>query len=166
MDHIDNQKTGSKKNLYVIIGLTVVLLGAVGLYFLRGTDKTVQKKVVKKKVFENSEVIPTVDASVKVSVKTGSSNKKFNLIIAGIPSGTRSLEYVVTYETKAGELPGISGTVDITDDSGNFEKKDLLLGTCSSGGACVYHELAGPLSVTVKFSGSYGERLFENAFEL
>ncbi len=159
-----DEVTKSKKNIYIIGGIVLLVVAIAIYFFLSGKKETTPTKTAKKIPFQE-ELIPTVDPSVQVSVKAGSGKKKFNLHIEGIPAGTTSLEYVITYETKDGGLPGISGTVDIPANSSEYEKKDLLLGTCSTGGACVYHDLSSPLHISVKFIGDYGERLSTNDFE-
>lgn len=159
------QTESSKKRMYIIISVIVLLLIIVGTYFVFFKRDTVKPTAIKKRVQSMDAPIPTVDESVRVSVAS-SGKKKFNLAIEGIPTGTESLEYVVTYETKDGGLPGISSTVELEAGQEQYEKKDILLGTCSTGGACIYHELASPLNVVVKFVGSYGERISENEFEL
>ncbi len=48
-----------------------------------------------------------------------------------------SLDYQLTYSSQSGEQ-GIVGKLDITDD--RVQVKDLVLGTCSTGGNCTYHQ--------------------------
>ena len=54
----------------------------------------------------------------------------------------------------------------MTIDGGKKEvEKQLTLGTCSSG-TCVYHKVEGKIQLTLKFSGDYGQKLYEKEHEL
>lgn len=62
------------------------------------------------------------------------------------------LKYALTYESDSGPQ-GIVGTVEINGQ--NFiEVKNLITGTCSSGGTCVYHENIKLINLNVVLSGS------------
>ena len=62
------------------------------------------------------------------------------------------LKYTLTYESDSGPQ-GITGTIDINNQP-NLEVKDLFLGTCSSGGTCVYHEGVKQINLEVVLSGA------------
>ncbi|MDH7476419.1 MAG: hypothetical protein QHH09_03030 [Microgenomates group bacterium] len=108
-------------------------------------------------------IIPTVDSSVKVDLESVSGNKEVVLTINNIPKGTQSIDYELSYATKSQGLQGIIGTIQI--DNENEYKKTLTLGTCSSG-TCVYHQVSGPIKVTLRFNGTYGQSLFEKDYQL
>jgi hypothetical protein len=146
---------------YAIVGGVLVLLLIVGFFVVRGrakpeTDISDQTPV--------EDVIPTVDASVKVSLEAnGAQKKEVSLSASSIPAGTDSVEYELSYLTASQGLQGVIGTVPM-DGKRQFDK-DLTLGTCSSG-TCVYHEVVGKIKLTLKFNGDYGAKLFEKEFEL
>ena len=157
----------NNKQLYIIAAvLALVLIGIIAFIVLKGKKQTVQQADTTGQTKKQQEIIPTVDSSVSVEVAGKPDKKHFGMKVQGIPSGTKSMEYEITYQTKDGGLPGISSSFDLKPDQDTYEKDDFLLGTCSTGGKCVYHEVVSPLSVTIKFIGSYGERLFQKDFDL
>jgi hypothetical protein len=101
-----------------------------------------------------TEVIPTVDSSVKVDVKAESDPKKFDMSVKGIPAKTTSIEYEITYETQDDGIQGFNSPVELKPGQDTYEKKGFLLGTCSTGGKCTYHKVTSPLKVNIKFVGS------------
>lgn len=107
-------------------------------------------------------IIPTIDSSVKVSL-TSVNGKEVSLSITGIPSGTNSIDYELSYQTAQQGLQGVLGTIQIDNES-EYDKK-LTLGTCSSG-ACVYHQVVGKIKLTLKFNSDKGEKIFEKEFEI
>lgn len=152
-------------NAFLIGGIiAVIIIAVVSFMMVRGNKQV--NKVQTQQLQPTEEVIPTVDSSVKVEITAQPDNRKFDLTVSGIPRGTTSLEYEISYETDEGGIQGFNSPVDIEADQDTYEKKGFLLGTCSTGGKCSYHTVAGPLKVTIKFTGSYGEKLFEDEFEL
>lgn len=149
-------------NKKMIVGLVVILLVIGGLFAFGklNTKKTVEKAATQE---TPADVIPTVDKSTTVGIVPKPGNKEIRLDIFGIPSGTTSVDYELSYQTKAQGTQGVIGTVTTFKDGSM--KKDITLGTCSSG-KCVYHELVGPMNVTIKFTGDYGEKMYENKFNL
>lgn len=151
--------------MYIIGGVvTVIVIAIISLMVVRGSKQ--EKQVQAQLAQPTEEVIPTVDSSVKVEVKSQPDGKKFDLKISGIPAKTTSLEYEISYETEEGGIQGFNSPIDIKAGQDTYEKKGFLLGTCSTGGKCTYHTVKGPLKVSIKFTGSYGEKFFENEFEL
>lgn len=149
-------------NKKVIIGVVVALLLGIGGFLYtqtRGANKEVAPTVME----EQTDVIPTVDASTKVDITSNPGGKEVELRVEGLPTNTTSVDYELSYQTVAQGTQGVIGTV--SDFKNNGFTKDITLGTCSSG-RCVYHELDGPLNIVVKFYGYYGEKVFENKFEL
>jgi len=146
----------------VIVAVVTILILLIGVYFLFLSKKT-------NKTSDNPEetptevLIPTVDSSVKVDL-TGQSGKEVLLEIDKIPTGTSTIEYSLSYETKQQGLQGVM-SLPISLNNETKYKKKITLGTCSSG-ACVYHEVIGAIKLSLKFSGDYGERIFEKDFTL
>jgi len=145
----------------MIVAGVVVVVVIVGLYIaLRSTNTT---KEVPTQQQTPSDTIPTVDASTTVELKPVAGNKEIILTARGVPQGTSAVDYELSYETKAQGTQGVIGTV--TTIANNTFEKQMTLGTCSSG-KCVYHEVIGSIHVTLKFSGSYGEKILEKEFSL
>ena len=143
----------------IVVGVALILL--IGGYFYFFSKKTAQT-TKEPEVTPVEDIIPTVDSSVKVDL-TSSSKKEALLSIDNIPNDTVIIEYSLSYETKQQGLQGVIGTISL-DNEQKYEKK-ITLGTCSSG-SCVYHEVLGSIKLSLKFTGDYGERLFEKDFTL
>ncbi|PIV71225.1 hypothetical protein COW57_00670, partial [Candidatus Roizmanbacteria bacterium CG17_big_fil_post_rev_8_21_14_2_50_39_7] len=121
------------------------------------------KKIDQVQKKEEVDAIPTVDSSTVVTLKSLQGNKEILLEGKGVPSGTSSIDYELSYDTQGQGKQGVIGT--ISDITGNTFEKQMTLGTCSSG-RCVYHEVIGSIQVTLKFTGDYGERILIKEFSL
>ncbi len=154
-------KNFDQKKLLIVAGVIVVvlLLGGVFLANRKSSNSNQSTSSIK-----NEAVIPTVDSSVQVSLTAQKGNKEVKLSVTGIPNGTQSLEYELSYETSNRGTQGIiTQPIDINGQS-SWDKV-LTLGTCSSG-TCVYDLVTSPISISLKFTGSYGQRVFEKQFPL
>ena len=149
-----------KKNIPVIIvGILVVVGVGVGIAMSQQKPKAAIQPSKK----EELGAIPTVDASTTVTLSLLQGKREIVLKSAGIPNGTASVDYELSYDTKGQGKQGVIGTIT-TIAGGTFEKQ-MTLGTCSSG-RCVYHEVVGAIQVTLKFAGDYGEKLLTKEFTL
>ncbi|PIV08644.1 hypothetical protein COS52_01595 [Candidatus Roizmanbacteria bacterium CG03_land_8_20_14_0_80_39_12] len=149
-----------KKNMiYGVIGALILLGVGMGIFISRQEPKKIDQ--VQKK--EEVDAIPTVDSSTVVTLKSLQGNKEILLEGKGVPSGTSSIDYELSYDTQGQGKQGVIGT--ISDITGNTFEKQMTLGTCSSG-RCVYHEVIGSIQVTLKFTGDYGERILIKEFSL
>jgi len=154
----------SKKTM-LIGGVIVLIVSAVSYYYF--TPKNGQNENIPKtnNVLDQGEnVAPTVDASVKVQLTSGVGKKDAELKVEEIPPGTQTVEYMLSYQEKQKGLQGVLGTVTLGENEKEFNKQ-ITLGTCSSG-RCVYHEVVGKVKATLKFSGSYGDKIFEKEYEM
>lgn len=156
---------------YLIAGIIFVLvIGIVAIViFSSGAEEEVsaeEEKTAEKP--EVMDVIPTVDSSVKVDLEGIANNTKVVVTVENAPEGTEDVEMDMSYERteKGMEQPVQDGsfhTIDIIKGKGEVE---VDLGTCSSG-VCRYHNLTdGEIRVQMKFIGSYGEKIYENVFQL
>lgn len=146
---------------YAIVAGVVVLLLVIGLFAFKGKSS---QKVEDDDQVPVEDIVPTVDASVKVSLVAEDAQKKEVVLKASaLPANTSAVEYELSYLTASQGLQGVIGTVTLEGDS-QFEKK-LTLGTCSSG-TCVYHQVVGKIKLTLKFNGDYGAKLFEKEYQL
>lgn len=145
---------------YLMISLIVLVL-LITSYLVFGKNKVSQQQITE--IEPTEEILPTVDSSVKVSLKGLNNNREVLLEITNIPNGTESVDYELSYQTASQGLQGIIGSVSMEEKAG-IEKK-LTLGTCSSG-TCVYHQVVGKIKLTLKFSGNYGDKIFEKEYEL
>lgn len=144
---------------YFVVG-ALILLGIGGAVFLsQPKPKTGEKVEIK----ETTDAIPTVGSETQVTLKSLQGNKEILLEGKGIPNGTTSIDYELSYDTTGQGKQGVIGSVSTITGS-KFEKQ-MTLGTCSSG-RCVYHEVVGSIQVTLKFTGEYGEKLLIKEFSL
>ena len=149
-----------KKKIVVVAVIAIVLVGVgLAVYFSQQKPKVTEQPIKK----EELGAIPTVDASTTVTLTALPGNKEMVLKSAGIPNGTTSVDYELSYDTKAQGKQGVIGTISTI--SGNSLEKQMTLGTCSSG-KCVYHEVVGAIQVTLKFTGEYGEKVLAKEFSL
>lgn len=116
-----------------------------------------------KEILPESELIPTVDASVLVSLTAQNRKREVVLKIKGILNGTQQVEYELSYQTTNDIPKGVIGTIDIENEK-EIERK-ITLGTCSAG-KCVYDEGVERIKVYLKFSGDYGSQLFDKEFTI
>lgn len=149
-----------KLNKKIYIGGLVVLAVLVIGFFIFGRKQ--KNKVTIEDASPTDQILPTVDSSVKVSLTSQTGNKEMLLKVSNMPNNTQSVDYELSYQTAQQGLQGVIGTV--TNEGDNLEKK-LTLGTCSSG-TCVYHQVVGKIKLTLKFTGEYGEKIFEKEYEL
>lgn len=146
---------------YIIFGVIIFVLLAIAVFFYVKSKPSQQNAEEKNSVFEKpKEVIPTVDSTVKVSIK---GSTEATISVKGIPSGTQEIEYELSYQTKSGSMEGVLGRIEV--DNSLEAKEKITFGTCSSG-ICRYHKIDGPVHGVFKFSGSYGERLLKTSFDL
>lgn len=139
----------------------VIIVGIVFAFVFKDTKKETVEEVGG--ALENEEnILPTVDTSVKVELSV-EGGKEAVLNLSGIPKGTESIDYELSYEEKTKGLQGVIGVITL-DNEDSYEKK-VTLGTCSSG-KCVYHEVMGKIKLTLKFSGSYGDKIFEKEYDI
>jgi len=149
-----------KKNvIFGVVGLLILIGIGLGIYFSQQKSKTVEQPQKK----EELGAIPTVDASTTVTLAALPGNMEMVLKSEGIPNGTNSVDYELSYDTKSQGKQGVIGT--ISSITGNSFEKQMTLGTCSSG-RCVYHEVVGAIQVTLKFTGEYGEKVLSKEFTL
>jgi len=154
----------SKKTM-LVGGLVVLIIGAALYYFLVPKNGQGDNAPKTNNVLNQGEnIAPTVDASVKVRLTSGVGKKDAELKVEEVPSGTQTVEYMLSYQEKQKGLQGVLGTVTLGGNEKEFNKQ-ITLGTCSSG-RCVYHEVVGKVKATLKFSGTYGDKIFEKEYEM
>lgn len=161
----EHQQTAPKQNKNLLmIGIGAVVLVAIigGIFVFGGSKKKTTKPEVKEEI--EDEIIPTVDPSVVVELEPVKGNKELTITVDKIPNGTDTIDYEMSYETEEQGLQGILGTLTVEKGASQVEKT-VTLGTCSSG-SCVYHKVKGAIKASMKFNGTYGERIFEKEYTL
>jgi hypothetical protein len=145
---------------YLIIGAVLILLFIIGYWLLA---KNKPPKTENKEALPTEVLIPTIDNSVRVSLTDLGNGKEVALKIVNVPKGTESVDYELSYNTAQQGLQGVIGTINVSGET-SYEKK-ITLGTCSSG-TCVYHQVVGKIKLSLKFNGSYGEKVFEKEYSI
>ena len=110
--------------------------------------------------------LPTVSPDVKVELISVQPKKEIQLKVSGVPSGTTTIEYELTYSTAEQASEGVFSSARPSPGessfSPNFERK-ITLGTCSRN-VCRYHEITSDIVVRLRFEGGYGAQIYEGEF--
>ncbi len=158
-----------KNQIIAAICVVVVLLG---VWYLTNSGKNNSQGT--ESVLQNEPTIAPVDKSVVVKLEQSTRKGEIEIDISKAPSGTKKVEMELTYnrekrpedETDSDVIPdGVLAGCDFKPGVTSCHKDGITLGTCSSG-VCRYHTVVGPIKLSVIFSGSYGERLFEKEYTL
>ena len=134
-----------------LIGLVVVLLVLAGgaLVYTQFNKKPTQTTATKKKV---SAPVNTIEINQRpyVQISPQASGRSVLLKIVALNKPATSVDYELEYQTES-ILQGAFGSLEL---GALPVSKDILLGSCSAGGACTYHKdvQGGPL--TLRFQGS------------
>lgn len=150
----------NKTALYVSLGvLLLVVLG--GVVVVQMFNKPVAPA---DSIEEEVENLPPVDPSVVVDLTAKPDGKSVVLAVSKIPEGTESLEYELSYTTGEGLPKGALGKITL---SGKSEiTRDILLGTCSTGGKCTYDTGVTSVRLVLKFNSATGATQFSKEYPL
>lgn len=158
----------------VIIFLLLLIFSIIFLF-----NKKPAKKETPSSEKSQEEVLPTIESSVKVdfqSIKKGEAVLK----VFNSPKKTDSIEFEISYFVKNNDVnEGDEGLIEQGVIGKCYQEKDfwscgqgessanrkIVFGTCSSG-VCRYHNIVGQVNLTLKFTGSYGEKIFNKKYDL
>lgn len=146
----------------MVVGVIVFVLLLSGILLLSRRDNPNEQKEETNSL-PTEAVIPTISDDVKIDLVSSSAGREVVLQIKDIPSGTQIIDYELSYQTAQQGLQGVIGTIELRGESAI--DKNLTLGTCSSG-TCIYHQVVGEVRLNLRFSGDYGEKVFEKEYEL
>ncbi len=160
------------------IGVLALLVFFLVIFF--NSKKTNnQNKINVVNISSTDELIPTVDSSVKVEFRLIKKGEGM-LIINNSPKNTSSIDFELTYLVKNNNTnEGEEGEVEQGVIGKCYQNKDdwicgeakegggrkIVLGTCSSG-VCFYHNIVSPIKVVLKFTGDYGQKIFQKEYQL
>lgn len=147
----------------LIIGIVVIIILLLGGFMFMNQRNT-QDATDATNIAPTEATIPTVDSSVKVSLEAVEAGKEVLLNVSALPAGTTSIDYELSYNTEGQGLQGVIGTMTVEDGKKEVEKQ-MTLGTCSSG-TCVYHKVEGAIQLTLRFTGDYGQKLYEKEHKI
>ncbi len=156
----------------MIVGVVAVLVLGIGGWLISNANNA--KKSQTESVLQNEPTIAPVDSSVVVKLVQSTKKGEVEVNVSNAPEGTKKAEMELTYnrekrpedETDSDVIPdGVLAGCDFKNGQRSCQKTGITLGTCSSG-VCRYHSVVGSIKLSVVFSGSYGERIFEKEFTL
>jgi hypothetical protein len=144
-------------------------------WILAGKKTPVSKK--DEQTLSSDNILPTVDSSVKVNLVSTKKGEAVLSIISA-PNSTKSIEFEMSYlvvneDTGEGGGTVSQGAIGKCYETNNVWEcgepsqsgRKIILGTCSSG-VCRYHNITGPIKVSLKFSGNYGEKIFTKEYKI
>jgi len=164
-----------KKKL-IIVGIILILFLIIITIFL---NKKPNKNDNRNIIIPTEEAIPTVDSSVQVNFQPLNKGEVV-LKIKNEPKNTKEIDFELSYQVVNNDLADGGETAIEQGALGKCYRFDnywqcgeasdtggrkIILGTCSSG-TCRYHNIVGPIKVVLKFSGAYGEKIFEKEFNI
>lgn len=153
----------NKLKIYVGIGIVVCILLLVGVVVvIGGRGKTTTE--TQKSTLPQNEELQVVENGVKVSAKAGADGRRVNFMVSNIPSKYTTIEYEFSYLTGTGRLQG--GNSSPAEIKNGEYTKEILLGTCSAGGACTYDTGVTSIKFSIIFTAGDERRTFVKEFSL
>ncbi|MBP7875766.1 hypothetical protein KA012_02100 [Candidatus Woesebacteria bacterium] len=142
-----NQKSIRLFGIVVLVGL--LILGGVSLYLnfqKKSAAVAPTPEPAKRRVVEPTNIIPVAERPV-VYVMPEADGRNLTLEVVSVKKPATSVEYELEYQ--AGELlQGVNGALDLASLPA---KTTQLMGSCSAGGKCSYHENVKGGSLLLKF---------------
>lgn len=146
----------NNKTIYMIVGVVLVVLLAVGGFFVFGSKATTTEETE-----QAIESIPSITAEeIGLMLELTPDKKNVILKIAKLAS-IKKIEYEITYDADSRDpearkegikVPrGFNDEKEITDTSTPYESKEYFLGTCSTG-ACISDNGIGNITAIVKIT--------------
>ena len=111
-----------------------------------------------------TSVMPTISDTIRVELTSQDNNRVVVLRISGIPGDMESIEYELTYLTGNNLPRGVLGKIMVEGKS-ELERKDIVLGTCSSG-KCVYDIGVESIDLSLKFNSRSGVSVYQKTYKL
>jgi hypothetical protein len=142
------------KKQMIIAGIIAAVLvlggGAAVVMKLRAKPAAPKTEATKKKkITEAVNVIPVADRPY-MQIKPDASNKHIYIVVDEVKKSATAMEYEIEYQTGS-QLEGAFGTQEL----GQLPtSKDILLGSCSAGGACRYHTEVKGGTLLGRFTGT------------
>jgi hypothetical protein len=150
------------KKLLIIGGIVLLLLFGAVVWFARQSNSA--KEEVLQSTLPQSASYEKIQEKINVSVERVKDNRRVNFVVSEVPAKYKTIEYEFSYKTASGGLQGGIGSPS-TLKNGRYEK-EILLGTCSAGGACTYDEGVKKIKFTIFFSTAAEKRYFEKEFDI
>lgn len=151
------------KNKILIIGAVMVVLAIiVGVLLFRNSSQ--QPTEEPGNTLPVSQRYEKVEKGIKVEVQRVKDGRRVDFLVTEIPAKYKTIEYEFSYQTGSGGLQGGIGSPSAIKN--NSYQKEILLGTCSAGGACTYDEGVEKIKFTIFFSTGSEKRYLEKEFSI
>lgn len=148
-----NKKKSSKKLIFVGLGVVLFFallgVGVASYSALKAPTPTPTPEPVKKRVVEPANVIPVAERPL-VFLKPEADGRNLTLQVVALNKPATTAEYELEYQS--GELlQGVNGSLDLSTMPATTTQ---LMGTCSAGGKCSYHENVQGGKLQLRFLGA------------
>jgi len=134
----------------IMIGILLLLLvGGIAFFVMRGTgsEETTQEKA-KKRIAQPVNVIPVAERPYMI-IMPFADGRNVSIVVDSLKKDATEGEYELEYQ--AGTLlQGAFGALNVVSLPSSTK---ILLGSCSAGGACTYHEDVQGGSLLARFEG-------------
>ncbi|MBD3279743.1 MAG: hypothetical protein GF390_03460 [Candidatus Pacebacteria bacterium] len=150
------------KNPKLLLALTAILIviigGGLAVWKFKNKPSTdSQEEPQKKRIAEPTNVIP-VSERPYIQIAPLADGRNLVLLIKHLNKPATSVDYELEYQ--AGSLlQGAFGNIDLSTMPAQTQ---ILLGSCSAGGACTYHEDVQGGTLVTRFQGSENYALKSN----
>ncbi len=140
-----------QKKLIIPIVIALLLVGGISAYLISrgGTDEVADTGKQKKKVEEPVNVIPVIERPY-VQISPIADGRNVEIIIKSVNKPATSVEFELEYQSGT-LLQGAFGLIQLAQVPA---KETVLLGSCSAGGKCSYHEDVKGGSLKLTFDGA------------
>lgn len=150
----DQQPTQGSSNKMIMIaaGIIIVVLAiAVGAYAYtqRGSEEaTTEQTTQKRKISEPTNII-ALEERPYIKISPLGDGRNLRITVESLVKPAQAMEYELEYQ--AGSL--LQGAFGLVDLASIPASEQILLGSCSAGGACTYHEDVKGGTLVARFEG-------------
>lgn len=141
-----------KKNQIIIAGIVILVLVVglpVGYVLTRPAEAEPEPITEERKLITAPVNIIDVDQRPYMTLVPRNDGREIALEVVSLNKPADEVEFELEYS--AGDmLQGAFGSIDLSGGAGEYK---VLLGSCSAGGACSYHENVTGGKATLNFSG-------------
>lgn len=148
-----------KNNLIVGIVVLVVILGLGGVFAWKNlagmfSKNTTTDTTKKKTVVEQANVIPVAERPY-LQLSPTADGRKLTVLVKELKKPADTMDYLLEYETGS-LLQGVQGEISLGKIPAQTEQ---LLGSCSAGGKCTYHENVSGGKIETTYFGAENYKL-------
>lgn len=133
----------------IVIGLIIVVGGGIwaGMKFIQDSTKAPVEEQKKRRA-EPVNVISVIDRPY-LQIVPMADGRNLELVVVSLNKPATEVEYELEYQSGS-QLQGAFGLLDLAQLPSSFT---ILLGSCSAGGACTFHEDVQGGSLVTRFTG-------------